>query len=58
MRGQTESHLHSARAELEPARVAASSLEPQRALARSEAKRSQQLFEKKMASQSQSYNFV
>lgn len=53
VRGQTESHLHSARAELEAARVAASSLEPQRALARSEAKRSQQLFEKKMASQSQ-----
>jgi membrane fusion protein (multidrug efflux system) len=53
VRGQTESHLQSARAELEAARVAASSLEPQRALARSEAKRSQQLFEKKMASQSQ-----
>jgi len=53
VRGQTESHLHSARAEFEAARVAASSLEPQRALARSEAKRSQQLFEKKMASQSQ-----
>jgi len=53
VRGQTESHLHSARAELEASRVAASSLEPQRSLARSEAKRSQQLFEKKMASQSQ-----
>lgn len=50
---QTESHLQSVRAELDAARVAASSLEPQRNLARSEAKRSQQLFEKKMASQSQ-----
>ncbi|MDX1376877.1 MAG: biotin/lipoyl-binding protein, partial [Burkholderiales bacterium] len=52
VRGQTDSHLHSARAELEAAKVAVSSLEPQRSLARSEAKRSQQLFEKKMASQS------
>ncbi len=52
VRGQTESHLQSARAEREAARVAVSSLEPQRALARSELKRSQQLFEKKMASQS------
>ncbi len=52
VRGQTESHLQSARAEREASRVAVSSLEPQRALARSELKRSQQLFEKKMASQS------
>jgi len=53
VRSQTESHLHSVRAELDAARVAASSLEPQRSLARSELKRSQQLFEKKMASQAQ-----
>jgi len=53
VRSQTESHLQSVRAELEAARVAASSLEPQRSLARSELKRSQQLFEKKMASQAQ-----
>jgi len=52
VRGQTESHLQSARAEREAARVTVSSLEPQRGLARSELKRSQQLFEKKMASQS------
>ena len=53
VRSQTESHLQSVRAELDAARVAASSLEPQRSLARSERKRSQQLFEKKMASQAQ-----
>jgi membrane fusion protein (multidrug efflux system) len=53
VRRQTESHLQSVRAELAAAKVAASSLEPQRSLARSELKRSQQLFEKKMASQSQ-----
>jgi membrane fusion protein, multidrug efflux system len=53
VRSQTESHLQSVRAELEAAKVAASSLEPQRSLAKSEAMRSQQLFEKKMASQSQ-----
>jgi membrane fusion protein, multidrug efflux system len=53
VRSQTESHLRSVRAELDAARVAASSLEPQRSLARSELKRSQQLFEKKMASQAQ-----
>jgi len=53
VRSQTESHLQTVRAELAAAKVAASSLEPQRSLARSEARRSQQLFEKKMASQSQ-----
>jgi membrane fusion protein (multidrug efflux system) len=53
VRSQTESHLRSVRAELDAARVAASSLEPQRSLARSELKRSQQLYEKKMASQAQ-----
>lgn len=52
VRGQTESHLQSARAEREAARVTVSSLEPQRSLARSELKRSQQLFDKKTASQS------
>jgi len=53
VRSQTESHLQTVRAELAAAKVAASSLEPQRSLARGEARRSQQLFEKKMASQSQ-----
>lgn len=53
VRSQTESHLQSVRAELDAARVAASSLAPQRSLARNELKRSQRLFEKKMASQAQ-----
>ncbi len=53
VRSQTESHLQSVRAELTAAKVTLSSLEPQRSLARNELKRSQQLFAKKMASQSQ-----
>ncbi|MDH3505462.1 MAG: biotin/lipoyl-binding protein, partial [Nitrospirota bacterium] len=53
VRSQTESHLQSVRAELTAAKVTLSSLEPQRGLARNELRRSQQLFEKKMASQSQ-----
>ncbi len=53
VRSQTESHLQSVRAERTAAKVSLSSLEPQRSLARNELKRSQQLFAKKMASQSQ-----
>ena len=50
-RGQTDSRLQSARAELESARVTVSSLEPQLRLAQSDFARSKRLFEQKMASQ-------
>jgi len=51
-RAQTRTGLDSARAELEAASVAVSSLEPQLELARSDLERARRLYEQKMASES------